>query len=461
MKKHLLILFTLSLLTACGGGASSSKPSNTDQSNPDNENTEASGQEPPDSPQPVIIDEGNLDVTGDDFNGDFLPTNPGQGLVANDLSPHPMRSIAKPAYLDSITDPSFGTTIRRISNAQTGKVIKPMYSTVQAWNADETYLILYDQGNGVHQLLNGKTYALIRNLTDVNPDDLEQIFWDHNAPDIFYYMDGQSEDFIQYSISTQDKTTLTNFKNISECSGNIELGNNVQMMSWDSDVVGFRCNNESAYSYRISSNQLTQLTTNDVTYNAPMPSASGNLLFHHTAVHEANGAFKLELNKNGAEHESLGKLGNGNDALFSISFEEGPQGGCIGNIVAHDLSNGKCFDVITQNQGYAYPKSGTHISALAHKNPGWITASMIGYDEDGQSLLDQELVLVNVKDKDDISVYRIGHHRADENEFVYWGEPHAVISPSGTRVLFGSDWSGSDDGQSVDSYVVELPAYQP
>lgn len=86
---------------------------------------------------------------------------------------------------------------------------------------------------------------------------------------------------------------------------------------------------------------------------------------------------------------------------------------------------------------------------------------MIGYQEDGQELLDQELVLVHVKDRDNVDVYRIGHHRADENEFDYWGEPHAVISPSGTRVLFGSDWSGAEDGQSVDSYVVELPAYQP
>ena len=85
---------------------------------------------------------------------------------------------------------------------------------------------------------------------------------------------------------------------------------------------------------------------------------------------------------------------------------------------------------------------------------------MVGYDEDGQSLLDQELVLARVE-KGNVDVYRIGHHRADEKEFDYWGEPHAVISPTGTRVLFGSDWSGEEDGKSVDSYVVELPAFKP
>jgi hypothetical protein len=33
-----------------------------------------------------------------------------------------------------------------------------------------------------------------------------------------------------------------------------------------------------------------------------------------------------------------------------------------------------------------------------------------------------------------------------------------VISPSGTRVLFASDWG---NGKSVDAYVVELPSYRP
>jgi len=66
-----------------------------------------------------------------------------------------------------------------------------------------------------------------------------------------------------------------------------------------------------------------------------------------------------------------------------------------------------------------------------------------------------------------IEVCRIGHHRSDEDEAElgvaegnnYFGEPHAVISPTGTRVLFGSDWSGVEDGHSIDAYVVELPAY--
>jgi len=90
-----------------------------------------------------------------------------QGLVINDLSAKPMQNIAKPAYLEAITDPAFGTTIRRITNAGNGNLIVPMYSTIQPWNADESLMIVYDQSMGTHQLLNGRTYEFIRNLSDI------------------------------------------------------------------------------------------------------------------------------------------------------------------------------------------------------------------------------------------------------------------------------------------------------
>jgi len=96
------------------------------------------------------------------------------GLQVNDLSLKPMQPLSKPGYLQTVTDPSFGTTIRRISNAGAGDVIKPMYSTTQAWNADETRMILYQRGQG-HILLDGITYVFIRNLDDINPDKFSGI----------------------------------------------------------------------------------------------------------------------------------------------------------------------------------------------------------------------------------------------------------------------------------------------
>jgi len=67
----------------------------------------------------------------------------------------------------------------------TGKVgvNAPMYSTIPAWNADESYLILYQtQGyssSGLSsgwQLYNGKTYKLIRELP-IAAADIEDVYW--------------------------------------------------------------------------------------------------------------------------------------------------------------------------------------------------------------------------------------------------------------------------------------------
>ena len=90
-----------------------------------------------------------------------------QGLVT-DKSHRPRQAIPKPGYLEAFTDPQFGTTIRRISDVEktasgSAAVIKPMYSTVPAWNADESLLIIWQRKKG-HLLLDGKSYQFIKKL---------------------------------------------------------------------------------------------------------------------------------------------------------------------------------------------------------------------------------------------------------------------------------------------------------
>ena len=72
----------------------------------------------------------------------------------------------------------------------------------------------------------------------------------------------------------------------------------------------------------------------------------------------------MNLN-NVSEHSCLGKLSNGDDAYFAISFEENSDGNCQGTIVAHNPTNANYFSVTPAGM-YGYPKSGTHITSLAH-----------------------------------------------------------------------------------------------
>jgi len=373
------------------------------------------------------------------------------GLVT-DKANHPMTALAKPAVGQTVTDPAFGTTIRRITDVGGTGVIKPAYSTVPAWNADETYLILYHTGtaNSGHHLYNGKTYAHIRQL-NIDPPDLEQFYWHTSDPDVLFYVDS-SDRLIRYRVSSNTKEIVKTFA----CGGSISGGADPMFMSWDSDVIGLRCSSGYVFTYRLSTNTEGAQLSNG-SGNAPVASASGTTTFFANGsaeVRDNNMNYLRSLPVDPNEHASLGRLANGTDTHNSVSFG----GSYEGSLVTSDMTQNNVARVIVgPATGYPYPPGGTHVSAIAFKKPGWVALSVIG-NTNGQTLLNQELVLADTNAGG--KVCRVGHHRSwgKAGPRGYWAEPHVVVSPSGTRLLFGSDWGG---GTTVDAYVVELPSYKP
>jgi hypothetical protein len=75
-------------------------------------------------------------------------------------------------------------------------------------------------------------------------------------------------------------------------------------------------------------------------------------------------------------------------------------------------------------------------------------------------VLNNELYIADTNPGGTGKVCRVAHHRswAQSGPMGYWAEPHVVPSPSGTRLLFGSDWGGRN---AVDAFVAELPSYSP
>jgi hypothetical protein len=364
-----------------------------------------------------------------------------------------MTALAKPAVGQTVVDPQFGTTIRRISaSGGTGAVIKPAYGTIAAWNADETYLVLYHTGGGVakgqgHHLYNGKTYSYIKQLT-IDPPDLEQFYWDTSDPDLLYVIEAKK--LMRVHISTGVKDALHTFT----CDAN--GGADPMFTSWASDkkILGLRCGNQ-IFSYNLATGaENTKVTM--AGYEAPVAAASGSLLFYSNAgkaeVRDQNMNFLRTLPVNSEEHASLGRLASGIDTHNAVSFD----GSYVGTLVTSDMSTGSARVVIGPDTGYPYPPTGTHVSALSYKNPGWVSVSVVGNTK-GAGLLDQEMILANTNPGG--KTCRVAHHRSfgKEGTSDYWAEPHSVLSPSGTRILFGSDWG---NGGSVDAYVLELPAFK-
>lgn len=405
----------------------------------------------------------------------FTRTDLCAGLVTDQLN-HPMTALANPPVGGTVTDPEFGTTIRRITDAgSTGRIV-PAYSTIPAWNADESYLILYHttaqsggtvpHGSG-HQLYNGKTYQWIKKLNFV-PPDLEQFYWDATDPNVFYYI-GSRTQLMKYTINpdpaaADTKTLVHDFSNI--CSGSVNGGNDPMYTSWDSDVIGLQCDTGSStfgFAYRFSTDTVGD-TLPLIHTTAPIASASGGYVFLANGTNDGEVLdFNMNLVRtmniaNPFDHASLGRLENGHDTHNGVAFDGSPVGSLIVNDMTLDPTDPNATRVIIgQDNGWPYPPSGEHISSVAFKRPGWVAESIIGQGPPyGQRVLANELVLANTNPGG--SVCRVAHHRSTGNG--YWAEPHVVISPRGTRLLFGSDW-GDSASNGVNTYVVELPSYTP
>lgn len=373
------------------------------------------------------------------------------GLV-QDKQARPMTALAKPALGQASREPQFGTLIRRVSAVPlTGNddhVIKPVYSTTSAWNADESLMILYRVGSG-HQLYDGHDYTFIRQLP-IAPNEIEGFFWHTSDPDIVFYPSGNR--LIRHHVSTDVKDVLKTFS----CSGVVSADPH-GFMSWNNNVFSLRCSaTGQSFYYKLDSNTITG--TASVGEAAPLMGAGGSLAYRNGDVVNTNNAFQRSLDlSNPFDHAALGRLANGRDTFNGVQFDPGPRGSGVGTLVTHDMTTGSARVIVGPSTGFPYPPTTTHVSTLAYKNPGWVYASIVG-DPAGKGLLQNELVLANTNTG---AVCRVGRHRSfgDDNTTLgdnYWAEPHVVSSPSGSRALFGSDWG---NGPSVDTYAVELPSY--
>jgi hypothetical protein len=396
------------------------------------------------------------------FIGIFPITTPAldiqEGLVCDKVF-RSLQPLDRPGYLQTVKDPAFAVTIRRITDAGAGNVIKPAYSTIPAWNADESYLLLYDEKNGVHKLYNGRTYAFIRNF-DFDFTDIEHFYWSTTDPDILFYPSDNK--LIRHHVSTDKKDVVHDFSSITKNS--FSIGSDPLYCSWDNNTFGFELGYDKSASgviYRLDSNKVYTVKDYPNQGNvAPAPGPSGTRIY---LSHEATGIAEVtdvNLNRLGTfairqpeDHASIGRLANGHDVLFTVQYDDP----IIGDLIACDMTDlsAPLRKIISEDNGYPYPHD-NHISAISFANPGFVVLSTTGVTEVKQ-ILDQEILLVDANGSNG-KIARVCHHRSwgKKGPQGYWAEPHAVPSPSGTRIVFGSDWGGTN---TVDTYVAELPAY--
>jgi hypothetical protein len=436
------------------------------------------------------------------FTGTTPPNIASQ--IVCDASSHPMTAQVKPALFNSYVDADLGGTVRRITDAQlyfpnevdhSKWVIVPMYSTVPAWNADESYLLLYTRANGgTHLLLDGKTYRLIKKI-DVPASDVDQLLWDQTNPRIFYYASTYPEKptspaaLYSYDVTTDKITLIRDFRDAgcNAVTEPISLGH-AAYMSWDplNQYLGFQCAiqghedaNAIRFIYNLTTNKVTGLIHYACGFNgkpacnglAWSSGADGLLGEFLGQVYDNKFVLQRSLGLTSiAEHNSQGSSLSGHDTWNGVVFDS-PTGD-NGSFVQVDETTGALTVIIGPKTGWPPPRSLTHNSAIAFQKPYQVAISSVGGAPWGQGVLDSEIVIADIGQGANGTnvICRPAHHRSEAGNapgcsatpqhdcWGYWGEPHVTQSPSGTRLLYASDWLA---GASVDSYVVELPSYHP
>ncbi len=408
-----------------------------------------------------------------------------QGAGVMHKKPMTYSALAKPDLYEAVSDPDFGTTIRRITDVATqwpgATVAIPAYPTIPAWNADESYLLLYvTQPFQGWALLNGKTYAFIKML-DINPADVEQFYWSTSEPDIIFYVDQNAYALTRMHVSTGLKDTIRDFDAdiqsgvlASVCVGAdlVSGGGDPFFMSYDNDLIGLGCRNTEgdettyeAFSYRLSTNTIG--ATRHFSWVVPQATPSGTL--RYLAGADSSSVLDVETNTvirtlewSGEEHSDMLKNAAGDDLVAGVQYDSPT--GSNGTLMVANLTKGTVSTIIGEAKGDPYPPTGTLVSGKAFLKPGWVavgaTGNALNVANPASTYLEQEIILANV---DTGNFCRLAHHRsfgydADSSNQNYWAQPNVVISPSGTRILFPSDWY---DGATVDTYVIELPSYTP
>lgn len=104
---------------------------------------------------------------------------------------------------------------------------------------------------------------------------------------------------------------------------------------------------------------------------------------------------------------------------------------------------------------------GLHFSGQASARPGWVVISTHDDSAASHSWMDDHVFAIELKPSG--RVVRLAHTRSLVNpkqEHDYWAEPQATVNRGFTRVLFTTNWGRSGTDQ-VETMLIDLPAGWP
>lgn len=377
------------------------------------------------------------------------------------VSKKPTAPLAKPGYLQSVTDPAFGTTITRISGdpGTPIPVVGGTWSTVvygnypkdPAWNADQSLLLLKHTGNPAATnwlFLDGQNYRVL--FARSGPRAVEAR-WHPTAPAIMLFVSADG------SVGTWNpRTDLTTLKFTPSGYSSASLGNYEGNPSRDGrSLVVEATRNADAHlvAFAVDVDAATKgpdidLTAANITnldWVSISPSGSYVVAYgvidgtnERTKVWRRDGSLVGYWQDYPLGHYDLGLDQSGNEVAFG-AVSRGP---LARHYIARRLDTGAVLELTGAVTSFNW-----HATTRAAARPEWGYAAT---NDNTGAPLDGEIYSIRLDGSG--TVQRYVHHRS--NNIDYNSAPLPTPSPDGRRVLFGSNW-GAATGKPMQAYVLD------
>ncbi len=351
----------------------------------------------------------------------------------------PLKGSSAPKRLNPHKE-IFSTTSQRVTDAASFSSAygqNHSYSKRSAWNIDETYLVIGGS------LVKADGYEVLEKL----PSSSASV-WSNTDPALYFGFIYQSAKFISYNIHTKQTSTVTELPGYSDC----RIGHGEGNISNDDKHVVFSCTKNGAIeliSYDLENQTILGTLQTHFAFNWAGFSQSGKYIIvennnccgtgfiSFSEVYDKNFENKRVIDET-ALHGDFGIDENGEDNYISIGWNS------ISARRLRDLQNTILIGDASNWVGHG------HLSCRNILRPGWCYFSK-GATE--STAAGATLGSVKVSHSNPGTIENFGFHRSIFNNSNYQAQPKASASPSGTKIIYTSNWFGTAE---VSDYVVEV-----
>jgi hypothetical protein len=390
------------------------------------------------------------------------------------IPPH-FNDFAPPAKGGSYTDPQYGCTVVRLTDAklQFHVAVHHQYSTISAVNQDATRIMLItESGQGVIVDMGGNVVVGPRDFPAINAGNVP---WARHPPEVFYYTNGNTlyrglisghavKSVALHTFAGTPSAVIPDEEDLSEDGDHLWVVAGTQVflytISTNSAAPGL---NVGAKDTGCGWHKIQITPSNKMLMTW---ACNGMTIGRGQEIYNSDGTLYWHMFDNSL-HTDVGRDFSGNEIAvvgrIPDTYKDAcPSGGGADTIRLDQPHSISCL--IDLNWAAA------HIS-YRDSARGWVAISLFdqgvcpGYscftprhlESDGPSVwrhFYEEVILVKI---DGSGVFRLAHHRSRSAEY-YWAQSRAAISRDGGYVVFDSNMDINDSGLNSysDVYMIKV-----